>query len=65
MDTRQNEKALRTQGWEIRVSAKNDRRYYDPAGNYVTSYPSSPSPQTRLRNTLGALRRAGFVWPAR
>lgn len=45
------------------MSAKNYRRYFDPAGNYVTSYPSTPSSQTRLRNTLAALRRAGFVWP--
>lgn len=65
MDIRQIEKALRKQGWEVRVSAKNYRRYFDPAGNYVTSYPSTPSSLTRLRNTLAALRRAGFVWPPR
>lgn len=63
MDIRQIEKALKKQGWEIRISAKNYHRYYDPQGNYVADYPSTPSSQTRLRNLVATLRKHGFVWP--
>lgn len=63
MDIRKIEKALTQQGWTIQISSKNYRRYYAPNGDYVTDYPSTPSSQRRLLNTLAALKRAGFIWP--
>ena len=63
MDIRDVEKALKVQGWTLQVASNDHRRYFTPSGEYVVDYPNTASSETRLRNTVAALKRAGLIFP--
>jgi len=53
-----------SQGWTIRVDNNGYRRFFDPEGNYITYYPSTPRNAYRRRlDVLTAVKRAGLPWP--
>jgi hypothetical protein len=57
-------KWARSQGWTVETDSKGYTRFYDPRGQYVTSYPATPTnPYRRMQGLLVALKRAGLPWP--
>jgi hypothetical protein len=54
----------RSQGWQVRHDHKGYTRFYDPEGNYIASYPATPSnPRRRMADLKVALKRAGLQVP--
>ncbi len=57
-------KWARANGWEVHDDASGYTRFYDPGGNYVTSYPATPSnPRRRTADLKVALKHAGLAVP--
>jgi hypothetical protein len=53
-----------SQGWTIRNDTSGYRRFFDPDGNYIVRYPSTPgNPRRRRLDVLTAVKRAGLSWP--
>lgn len=51
-------------GWEVRRDSKGYRRFFTPHGDYVASYPATPSnPRRRLREVVRTVHREGLSWP--
>lgn len=52
-----------TQGWGVEDKADGHTHFYNPAGDYIANYPSTPSSQGRLTRFTLDLKRAGLRWP--
>lgn len=52
--------ALRRAGWGLRKTSKNYWIVSDPAGNFVTRIPSTPSSQRTIRRVRATLKNHGF-----
>jgi hypothetical protein len=52
-----------SQKWNVERDASNHYQFYNPNGDHVTDYPSTPSSQRRWQNLIAALKRAGLPWP--
>ena len=53
-----------SQGWRVDEDSKGYARFYNPDGEYVTSYPATPSrAYRRRRDLLVKLKKAGLPWP--
>ncbi len=53
-----------SQGWTIKPDNNGYRRFYDPQGNYITYYPSTPkNPYRRRMDVLVDVKKAGLPWP--
>ncbi|BBX39261.1 hypothetical protein [Mycobacterium simiae] len=58
-------KWAKSQAWRVEDDSKGYTRFYDRNGNYIASYPATPSnPYRRRRDLLVGLKRAGLPWPA-
>jgi hypothetical protein len=54
-----------SQKWTVEIDSKGYRRFIDPQGNFVVSYPAIPSnPRRRRTDVLVAVKKAGLPWPA-
>jgi len=54
-----------SQGWRVEDDSKGYTRFFNPAGEYITVYPATPSnPYRRLQTLLVKLKKAGLPWPA-
>ncbi|MGH3941818.1 MAG: hypothetical protein ACRDTG_24955 [Pseudonocardiaceae bacterium] len=57
-------KWARSQGCDVTIDANGNRRFYTPGGDYVVSYPATPSnPRRRFLNVVTAVRHHGLPWP--
>lgn len=61
-DTRKVLRAAEKQGFEIRTSAKGYPLIYRD-GVFITKAAQTPGDHRGIKNLIGMLRRAGFVWP--
>lgn len=53
-----------SQGWTVTDDSKGYTRFYAPNGDYVVTYPATPSnPRRRMADLEVALRRAGLQIP--
>ncbi|MBV8347599.1 MAG: hypothetical protein JOZ49_08700 [Mycolicibacterium sp.] len=53
-----------SQGWTVETDSSGYRRFYDPQGNYITYYPSTPkNPYRRRMDVLVKVKKAGLPWP--
>jgi hypothetical protein len=53
-----------SQGWSINPDNSGYLRFYDPQGNYITYYPSTPKNSYRRRmDVLVKVKKAGLPWP--
>ncbi|MFL0278112.1 hypothetical protein [Mycobacterium sp. SMC-19] len=53
-----------SQGWTVTTDANGYRRFYDPAGTYITRYPATPGNARRRRlDVLTKVKKAGLPWP--
>lgn len=57
---------LRVQGWRVERTRGGHYKAFppDPAATPVV-IPGTPSDSRSLRNTIGLLRRGGFIWKGR
>lgn len=56
-------KALREQGFEVKMGGRGHWKIYAPDGHLITTLPASPGDVRGIRNATAVLRRAGLVWP--
>lgn len=56
--------AARAQGFRVRITAKGHAFITKADGTPVTTFAGTPSDVRSAANAVGALRRAGFRWPA-
>lgn len=61
-DTRKLLKEAEKQGFEVRVTKRGHPMVY-LNGRFITGFSGTPGDQRAIRNSLAALRRAGFDWP--
>lgn len=53
-----------TQGWTVTDDTKGYTRFHAPNGDYVATYPATPSnPRRRMADLKTALKRAGLQIP--
>ena len=58
-------KWAKSQGWTVTDDTKGYTRFTTPQGEYVVSYPATPSnPYRRQMDLVVALKKAGLPWPA-
>lgn len=58
-------KALEEQGYVVTYTAKGHPVVHTADGKWVTNMAGTPSERRGWRNALAALRRSGFIWPAK
>ncbi len=61
-DLRKLAKALKTQGFDVEVTAKG-HLVVSRDGKLVATFSGTPSDWRSFRNALAPLKRAGFRWP--
>ena len=54
-------RALESQGWRVEKTRSGHYMAYSPNGKDIVTIPGTPSDHRSMRNTLAALRRAGFT----
>lgn len=53
------------QGFTVRRTSKGHHQVRDANGQVVAVFAGTASDHRSIRNSLAALRRAGFIWPTR
>jgi len=54
----------KSQGWTVTDTTKGYTRFFNPDGDYIATYPATPSnPRRRMADLTVALKRAGLQVP--